>query len=149
MQYLLGFLCTLNLLVSCGKDTEGVGNRSVFQMNLPAGLSTLDPAYASDQSATWMCSQIFDGLLELDDSLRLRPLLCKDWTVDQGGLQYTFHLRTDVWFQTSPLFGADSTRRLVAADVLYSFTRICDPAVAAKGFWIFNGKVAGVDAFRD
>jgi peptide/nickel transport system substrate-binding protein len=37
---------------------------------------------------------------------------------------------------------------MVAEDVRYSFTRICDPAVAAKGFWIFNGKVAGVEDFH-
>lgn len=118
-------------------------------MNLFAGLSTLDPAYASDQSATWMCQQLFDRLLELDSNLALRPGLCRRWEVGDSGLQYTFHLRDDVWFHASPLFGPDSTRRLTARDVQYSFTRICDPAIAAKGFWIFNGKVQGVSAFRE
>jgi oligopeptide transport system substrate-binding protein len=148
MQKLLAFLCTLAMLASCGKGSEPVGNRSVFRMNLYAGLSTLDPAYASDQSAGWMCGQLFNGLLEFDSTLALKPALCRDWSVSDSGLTYTFHLRTDVWFHPSPLLGPDSTRRMVASDVTYSFTRICDPAVAAKGFWIFNGKVAGVDAYR-
>ncbi|MFM2375299.1 MAG: hypothetical protein RLZZ165_396, partial [Bacteroidota bacterium] len=95
-----------------------------------------------------MCSQIFNGLLELDTALTLRPVLCRSWSLDTSGLIYTFHLRTDVWFHPSLLFGPDSTRRMVAEDVRYSFTRICDPAVAAKGFWIFNGKVAGVEDFH-
>ena len=73
MQILLALLCTLALLVSCGKPSEDVGNRQVFRMNLYAGLSTLDPAYASDQSATWMCAQIFDGLLAFD-SLGKSPI---------------------------------------------------------------------------
>ncbi len=149
MQELLAFLFTLVLLVSCGKQTEPLENRSVFRMNLFAGLSTLDPAYASDQSAGWMCGQIFNGLLEFDSTLSLRPALCRDWSVADSGATYTFHLRQDVWFHKSPLFGPDSTRRMVAADIVYSFTRICDPAVAAKGFWIFNGKVAGIEAYRE
>jgi oligopeptide transport system substrate-binding protein len=149
MQYLLAFLCTLALLVSCGKDPESAGGRTVFRMNLYAGLSTLDPAYASDQSATWMCNQLFNGLLEFDSTLSLRPSLCREWAVTDSGLTYTFHLRRDVWFHPSALFGSDSTRKVVAGDVLYSFTRICDPAVAAKGFWIFNGKVAGVEEYRE
>jgi oligopeptide transport system substrate-binding protein len=149
MQKLLAFLCTLILWVSCGKHTEEADNRAVFRMNLFAGLSTLDPAYASDQSAGWMCGQVFNGLLEFDSTLSLKPSLCRDWSVGDSGLTYRFQLRTDVWFHPSPLFGADSTRRMVAADVAYSFTRICDPSVAAKGFWIFNGKVAGVDAYHE
>jgi oligopeptide transport system substrate-binding protein len=149
MQKLLAFLCTLTLLVSCGKDPESASGRTVFSMNLYAGLSTLDPAYASDQSATWMCNQLFNGLLEFDSTLHVRPSLCRDWEIGDSGRTYTFHLRQDVWFHPSPLFGPDSTRKMVAADFLYSFTRICDPAVAAKGFWIFNGKVVGVDAYRE
>lgn len=149
MQILLALLCTLALLVSCGKPSEDVGNRQVFRMNLYAGLSTLDPAYASDQSATWMCAQIFDGLLAFDSNLVLQPALCRSWEITDSGKTYVFHLRNDVWFHKSPLFGPDSTRRMRAKDVGYSFTRICDPAVAAKGFWIFNGKVAGVEAYRN
>ncbi len=148
IQKLLVFLCTLSLWATCGKDTEGVGNRSVFQMNLFAGLSTLDPAYASDQSAVWMCGQLYNGLLEFDSTLQLQPALCRQWAIADDRVTYTFHLRTDVWFHKSPLFAQDSTRKMVASDFVYSFTRICDPAVAAKGFWIFNGKVAGVDAYR-
>jgi oligopeptide transport system substrate-binding protein len=118
-------------------------------MNLYAGLSTLDPAYASDQSATWMCAQIFNGLLEFDTVLGLQPSLCRTWEITDSGRTYTFHLRDDVWFHKSPLLGPDSTRKMVASDVEYSFTRICEPAVAAKGFWIFNGKVEGVETFRE
>ena len=126
-----------------------MGERSVFRMNLFAGLSTLDPAYGSDQSAVWMCGQLFNGLLELDSNLTLKPSIAKSWEVADSGKTYIFHLRNDVFFHESPLFGEGNTRKVVAKDFKYSFERLCDPKVAAKGFWIFNGKVEGIAEFRD
>lgn len=142
------YLFTLFLLTSCGKSSENRGFRTVFRMNLPAGLPTLDPAYASDQASGWMCAQLYDGLVQFDPELRIKPALARTWEIVDSGRTYVFHLRSDVQFHSDPAFGPDSTRRFVAEDVRHSFNRICDPAVAAKGFWIFNGKVAGIADFR-
>ena len=149
MQKYLPYLFTLFLLTSCGKQTAEKEGRTVFRMNLFAGLSTLDPAYGSDQSAVWMCGQLYNGLLELDSNLILQPSIAKEWAVSDSGLSYTFHLRDDVYFHESPLFGAQKTRKVIASDFQYSFQRLCDPEVAAKGFWIFNGKVEGIADFRE
>ncbi len=118
-------------------------------MNLASGLSTLDPAYARDQGAIWMCGQLFNGLVEFDENLAIQPALATSYSISDSGKTYTFSLRRDVFFHPDPLFGSKNTRRLEAKDIAYSFTRICNPALASPGFWIFNGKISGVEAYRN
>lgn len=119
-------------------------------MNLAAGLKTLDPAFASDKRAIWMTAQLFNGLVELDENLIVQPSIAKKWDISADGLTYTFHLREDVFFhQDTAFLGQNNSRRPVNAhDFVYSFTRVCDPKVASTGAWIFNGKIAGLEAFK-
>lgn len=118
-------------------------------MNLDAGLETLDPAFAGSRSPIWMTAQVYNGLVAQDSTFHPQPMIAKRWKISSDGLEYRFFLRNDVAYHRHPCFGADSTRKVVAADFVYSFTRVCDPAVAAKGAWIFNSKVAGLEAFRN
>lgn len=114
-------------------------DRMIFRYNESAGIGTLDPAYAKDQALIWGCSQIYNGLIQLDTMLRPMPSIAKEWSISEDGKTYTFRLRDDVYFHKSELFGtADSSRRVVAGDVLYSYNRILDPKVASPGLWIFN-----------
>jgi oligopeptide transport system substrate-binding protein len=142
--YLL-FLCTVFLLISCGKDRYSNDNQSVFNMNLPTGLSSLDPAYARDQANTWLTDQIFEGLVQLDTSLQIIPSIAHAWEIQDSGKVYIFYLKQNVFFHPDAAFGKDSTRKVTAHDFVYSFNRICDPATGSSGQWIFNGKVKGTE----
>ncbi len=110
----------------------------IFRYNEPAGISTLDPAYSKDQSLNWICSQLYNGLVRLDENLEVQPCIAKSWEISPDGVSYTFHLRNDVRFHRHPLLGPDSTRCVKAHDFVYSFRRLLDPAVASPGLWIFN-----------
>lgn len=149
MQKWVAYLFTVFLFISCGKDDSQEDERRVFRMNLASGLRTLDPAFAKDQASIWMTGQVFNGLVSYDENLNIQPAIATHWEVSDSGKTYTFFLRGDVFFHKDPLFGSDSTRKVVASDFLYSFSRICDPDVASPGFWIFNGKVDGIEAFRE
>ncbi|MEM7039584.1 MAG: ABC transporter substrate-binding protein, partial [Bacteroidota bacterium] len=118
-------------------------------MNLPDGLPTLDPAYASDKASIWMCGQLYNGLVEFDENLHVQPAIAENWAIEDSGRTYVFALRDDVYFHDAPEFEGGKGRKMVASDLKYSFTRICNPAVAAKGFWIFNRRIAGLKAYRD
>jgi len=118
-------------------------------MNLEAGLGTLDPAFARDQASGWMTAQVFNGLVELDADLLVKPVIAKDWRIEEEGKLYTFILRKDVFFHKHVLLGKDSSRTVTAADFVYSFSRICDPKTASSGQWIFNGKIEGLEAFKE
>lgn len=126
-------------LLTVGCRVPDNSDRMIFRYNESAGIGTLDPAYAKDQALIWGCSQIYNGLIQLDTMLRPIPSIAKEWNISEDGKTYSFRLRDDVYFHKSELFGtADSTRRVVAGDVLYSYNRILDPKVASPGLWIFN-----------
>lgn len=124
------------LLHSCGRHASD--EKAIFRYNESAGIKTLDPAFAKDQAHIWVCSQLYNSLVQLDTHLMVQPSLAKRWSISDDGTRYTFVLRDDVWFHHNVLLGTDSTRRVVAEDVRYSLSRIIDPAVASPGRWIFS-----------
>ncbi len=140
-------LILLVFLFSCSK-TENNGSKSVFRMCLHTSLPSLDPASARDLNMIWMTSQIFNGLIELDDSLNVIPIIAKKWSISKDGLTYQFILRNDVNFHNSEYFGTKKTRNVVASDFVYSFTRICNPKTASSGQWIFNDRIEGIEKFQ-
>lgn len=119
----------------------------MFRFNMSSGLSSLDPAFSKDQATMWMCNQVYNGLVQLDDSLNVLPSIAKEYSISDDGLTYTFILRDDVYFHEHSLFGSKKTRRVVADDFVYSFQRIIDPNVASPGAWLFNGKVSDEQPF--
>jgi oligopeptide transport system substrate-binding protein len=133
------------LLLLCVAMVSGCRNSTtqnpkVFHYNQASGISSLDPAFSRDQATIWACHQLYNGLVQLDPQLEVRPCIARSWQVGDDGLSYTFKLRTDVYFHTDACF-ADSTRLVTAADVVYSLHRILDPHVASPGAWIFHDRV--------
>ena len=132
-------LCMMSALLLCGCRGHRHDGKMIFRYNESAGIATLDPAFAKDQSIIWGCRQLYNGLVQLDTALQVQPCIAKRWTVSPDGLTYSFTLRDDVFFHRNALFPTpDSTRRVVAEDFVYSFTRVTDPAVASPGAWIFS-----------
>lgn len=127
------------LLISACKRQNPADGKMIFRYNETAGITTLDPAYSKNQALNWVCTQIYNGLVQLDSNLVTQPCIAKRWEISDDGRTYTFTLRDDVFFHKNVLFGTkDSTRRVVAKDFLYSLNRILDPKVASPGLWIFN-----------
>jgi len=149
MNKLICFLCCIWFcqLISCTPD-QSSSKKTIFNINLDEGLSSLDPAFARNQNTLWMVNQVYNGLVQIDDSLKTRPCIAKNWDISPDGLLYTFHLRNDVYFHDSPLFKNGIGRKAVSADFVYSFRRLGDPKVASSGSWIFSDKIAVWDAFK-
>lgn len=145
-QMLIFFLLIFSV-VGCKSQKETDG-RKVFRFNISSGVSSLDPAFSKDQATMWMSSQLYNGLLQLDDSLNVIPAIAKSYEVSEDGLIYTFHLRDDVYFHPHELFGESETRKVVAEDFVFSFQRIIDQEVASPGAWLFNGKVTNSNPFE-
>ncbi len=132
-------ICISFLLAGCHRaSNKSDDNRSVFRYNESAGITTLDPAFAKDQAHIWACNQLYNGLVQFDDSLYIQPCIAKAWNISDDGLTYTFTLRSDVYFHDDPLFPQGRGRKVVASDFVYSFNRILDARIASPGIWIFN-----------
>ncbi len=121
--------------------------KNIFHYNEQSGIATLDPAFAKNQSIMWAVHQIYNTLIQTDDSMHLVPSLAKSWDISADNLTYTFHLHNDVFFLDNDAFPNGKGRRMTASDVVYSFMRIIDRNTASSGAWIFNNRVDSIHPF--
>ncbi len=131
--------------MGCGTHHQ---NNNIFHYNESSGIATLDPAFAKSQSVMWVAHQLYNTLVETDDSLHMVPSLAKWWDISDDNLTFTFHLRRDVQFHDNDAFAGGKGRLMKASDVEYSFKRILDKSTASSGAWIFNGRVDSIHGFK-
>ncbi|HLF00621.1 MAG TPA: ABC transporter substrate-binding protein [Anaerolineales bacterium] len=104
-------------------------------------LATLDPAIGYDWTNWPTIKLVFDGLLDYDSGTTLQPRIAASLPdVSADGLTYTFKLRTGVKFHNG--------REVTADDVVYTMTRVLDPATASPGAGFFVG-IKGAQEFID
>ena len=137
-----------SLLVSCNNSKNSNKEHLVFRYNEHKNIGSLDPAFAKDNADIWAINQLFNGLVQMDDSLLVKPSIAKKWSISEDGLSYNFTLKKGIYFHKHKLFGKDSTRQVIASDFEYSFNRLLDKNVASSGQWIFN-KVNSFKALND
>lgn len=142
------------LSASCRRvDAERARDPRTLYLN-SASPRGFDPAKTSDQASGWSILRTYEGLLQhqyLDRPFGLEPLLCERMPeVSADGLTYTFTLRKGIHFADDPCFTATAGRgrELTASDAAYSLRRLADLKVASVGWWILDGKVKGLDAWR-
>lgn len=123
----------------CKRTTSGYSDTDVFRFNQFENVSSLDPAFARDIPNIWATNQLYNGLVQLDDSLQIKPDIATSWQISEDNLEYIFQLRRDVKFHKNPVFNSkDSTRTVTAEDFIYSFDRLKDPELASPGAWVLK-----------
>ena len=135
---LLSLIIITHLFSGCTSNTNPIDENTVFRYNEHKNIGSLDPAFAKDLADIWATNQLFNGLVQMDDSLHIQPSIATHWTISDDALDYTFTLRPDVQFHKHEQFGKDSTRSVTAKDFEYSLFRLCDPKVASPGSWLTN-----------
>ncbi|TCK68918.1 peptide/nickel transport system substrate-binding protein [Winogradskyella wandonensis] len=125
-------------LSSCSSDKYTHKDHLVFRYNEHRNISSLDPAFSKDLADIWATNQLFNGLVQMDDSLNVKPCIAREWSVGDSAKTYTFKLRQDVFFHKHMLFGRDSTRAVKASDFVYSFNRLNDEKLASPGAWVMT-----------
>jgi len=146
LKYYPLFILLLSVLfLSC--DEHKHPDKKIFHYNEQTGIASLDPAFAKNQSIMWAIHQLYNTLIEVDENMQLKSSLAKSWELSTDNLQFTFHLRTDVYFHDDAAFANSKARLLTAADVVYSFNRILNKDVASPGAWIFNNRIDSVNGF--
>ena len=102
--------------------------------------ASLDPVRITDHYAVAVANQIFDGLIEFDAHLNVIPALAQSWSASRDGLVWTFNLRQGVKFHNG--------REVVAEDVVYSLSRLLDPAVGSRRGMLLE-KVKGASELQE
>jgi peptide/nickel transport system substrate-binding protein len=141
----LGLILCFSFWTACKQSHKE--DKMIFRYNQIDGIETLDPAFAKSIAIMWGTHFVFNTLLEVDSGMKTVPSLARSWESSPNGLQYVFHLRSDVFFQDNDAFENGKGRKMTAADVIYSFNRLIDPTAATAGAWVFNGRVREKDPF--
>ena len=126
------------LIHSCGDVQKAEQTKTVFRYNESAGITSLDPAFSRSIENIWAVNQLFNGLVQMDDKLNVKPCIAKSWEISDDGLVYTFHLRNDVFFHDHVIFKDSVGRKVLASDFVNSFLRLTSPEITSPGEWIFN-----------
>ena len=126
--------------------------QKVLNYPVRAKIKGMDPIYANDKYSGNAVARVYEGLLEyhyLKRPFVLQPNLAATMPEVKGnGLTYIFKLRKGVLFHDSECFKGGKGREMVAEDVVYSLKRTAaEPK--ALGWWVLNGKLAGLNEFRD
>ena len=126
------------IIVSCSVNNDASRDHLVFRYNEHSNIATLDPAFARNPQIIWPTNQLYNGLVQLDDSLKIQPDIAKSWRIVDSSCTFYFTLREDVFFHKDKAFGEQETRKVTAYDFEYSFNRLTDPDVASPGSWVMN-----------
>ena len=129
------YICFYQLL-GCSKSIE-VDTQKVFSYNEFRNITSLDPAFARNPQNIWPIQQLFNGLVQLDDSLNVIPEIAKRWQIDATGKVYTFFLKENIFFHPAPQFNGEE-RKVIASDFTYSFDRLRDVKVGSPGGWVLQ-----------
>ena len=135
-------------LVSCDQNSLKDKDLLVFRYNEYKNITSLDPAFTRILPNIWATNQIFNGLVQLDDSLNVKPDIAKSWNISEEGLVYKFKLRQDVFFHESIVFKSKKRRKVIASDFVYSLNRLKDPKTASPGGWVLQN-VKSLESVND
>ena len=139
--------------VSCTRSKNDIPN--TLRIASQAKVKGIDPIYADDQYSGNESSRVYEGLLQYHYLKRpyvLVPNLADAMPkVEDAGATYTFKLKQGVLFHDDPAFKETQGkgRELTANDVVYSFMRLADPKNASPGWWVLDGKIKGLNDWRE
>ncbi|MCO6401597.1 MAG: hypothetical protein J5I99_10270 [Verrucomicrobia bacterium] len=140
-------------VVGCGRLEESPAQRANTLYITTSRIRGFDPAKAADVPSALAIARVYEGLLQisyLDRPYCLEPLLATAMPEkSEDGLRYTFHIRPGIYFSDDDCFPGGKGRELVAEDFVYSIKRLADRKVGSTGWWAFEGRIRGLNDFRD
>lgn len=144
-------LLTLLLLLLAFACTKNGKNKDTIAISLPGEVSTLDPATCFDTICYVPVAQVYESLYEFDYLKRpyaLRPLLAEDFPIiSTDRLKYTFKIKKGIKYHESAL--VPKGREVKAQDFVNQIKRLSFLGTNSRGFWLFDGKIKGLNEWRD
>lgn len=120
--FLLIFLVTL--MPSC-KEDDGSGH--IFKMNIENNPKNLDPQLAEDKESLIIIENMLEGLVRVLPKGGIVPAAAESFDMSEDGLTYTFYLKRGREWESL----ADFSEPVTAADFVYAFRRLFDPAIGS------------------
>jgi len=124
----------------------------VSHLRIPDDPRSLDPQFSYDTLGHAVIAQIYESLLQYSpfktDPYELEPCLAEGMPRriknPDGTETYEIRLKRGVFFHDDPCFPGGHGREVTAADFVYAFQRIADPAVECPVLSTLQEFVAGL-----
>jgi len=153
-------LACIVALAGCdsGQQGDAPGPRpdaaaTTYRHAMDGAPTSLDPAQASNLYANFIAVNLFDTLYRykyLARPYQLEPNLAEGMPqVSADGLIYTIRIKPGVHFIDDPAFPEGKGRAVRAADFVYSIKRHLDPSTRAQGAWLWQGRIVGLDQWKE
>ena len=150
-------IAALGAVASCDSPAPstdtGDDRYSVYRHSMDGAPSSLDPAQASNIYANFLAVNLFDTLYRykyLARPYQLEPNLAEGLPqVSADGLIYTIRIKPGVHFIDDPSFPGGKGRAVRAGDFVYSIKRQFDPETRAQGAWLWQGRIVGLDEWKE
>lgn len=140
----LGFTAGLLLLLggcysasSSSSSTSSEAKKQEIAISLSTQLSTLDTTQTTDKNTFTIAQQIFEGLYRFDDDSNPVPGLAKSVAISDDGKTYTFQLRDNLKWSNGTV--------LTAADFVFAWKRLVDPATQGPNAYLLDSVVNSYD----
>ncbi|MFA5865961.1 MAG: ABC transporter substrate-binding protein [Phycisphaerae bacterium] len=149
-------LAPVIIFTGCGRSTDkplDIPGAKIRYAALGSKVRGLDPGDIGDVTSASVASQSYECLYQyhyLKRPYELIPCLAESMPqVSKDGLTYIIKIRQDAYFFDDPCFSGGKGRQLVANDFIYTWKRIANIKYLSKNWWVFAGKVVGLDEFRE
>ena len=140
-------------MAGCSPDPYPGEEGAILHVGLRLLPKSFDPPSVEEEGSGKVAAQVYEGLLGYHPFARpyaLMPTLAEDMpVVSEDNLTYTFTLKQGVRFHDDPSFPDGIGREVTAEDFLFVLKRFSHPSTVTKGWWLFDGKIKGLDAWRD
>lgn len=128
------------LLLACWVAVVPARADAILRRVISADPTSVDPHLIGMEYETIVTSDLFEGLTIYGPDASIQPGVADHWDVTPDGRSYVFHLRPGlVWSDGSPL---------TAADFVYSFRRVLDPATGSP-YNVILYPIAGARALAE
>ena len=145
---LLAACMTLVLFAGCnsteeeGSETQDPNNTSTSSIDVALGahITTLDHGINTETQNEYVLTHLYSGMFRKDEQGNVQKELCKDYTVSDDGLTYTFTLIDDaLWSDGTPLTAHDFEYAMLRAlsdgvDTAYSIKEILSYLKGSKEY---------------
>ena len=126
------------------KKPLDITSENEIHIALENDIQTLDPVFLTDPYTSRIIWQIYEGLIGLDASGNLIPLIAESWDASDNFKTWRFKIRDNIRFHKYDCFPEpNKTRNVTAQDVVFSYTRFA----GALGSFIFTGLIEGFDSY--
>lgn len=120
------FIVIVLSILSCTNKSER--QQGYLYLRLRSNPATLDPALIVDVTGGAIAAKIFNGLVRLDEQLKVAPDVAESWEISRDGRTYTFYLKKGAKFLNG--------RNVTSCGFKYSFAGVLSAFCYSFSFFL-------------